>query len=248
MRFVFGALAFVSLSLAATAFAADTSTNTNAKTAEKTTFVPALPATAQPSNMKVIQGSGGMSTSYIIKNAPQADDYVLGDAKASLIMVEYASMTCPHCAHFANTILPELEKKYVQTGKMRYILRQFPLNEAALKAAMLLECVGDQNSAKYYVFARVLFDAQNKWAFDANYMEGLETIAMVGGLSRNQFSGCVNNTDREMRILKQKKLAVEELQLPATPYIFIGGEVYAGDRTVAAISAFIDAKLAQAKN
>jgi protein-disulfide isomerase len=242
MRFLFGVLTLFSFSLATAAIAAESNSNANQPAAA---FIPVVPATTQPDSMKVIKGSGGVSTSYSVKSAPLHDDFVLGDPKAPVIMVEYASMTCPHCAHFANTTFPELEKKYIQTGKMSYVLRQFPLNEAALKAAMLLECVGDQNSAKYYVFARVLFDAQNKWAFDANYMSGLETIAMVGGLSREQFSGCINNTDREMRILKQKKLAVEEVKVPATPYIFIGGEVYAGDRTLEAMSAFIDAKLAQ---
>jgi protein-disulfide isomerase len=245
MRFVFGLLTALSLAFATPAMAVGS--NTNANQPATTNFTPVLPATTQPDNMKVIQGSGGMSTSYIIKSAPLHDDYVWGDEKAPLTMVEYASMSCPHCAHFANTTLPELDKKYIQTGKMKYVLRQFPLNEAALKAAMLLECVGDQNSAKYYVFARVLFESQNKWAADANYLTGLETIAMVGGLNREQFANCVNNTDREMRILKQKKLAVDELKLPATPYIFIGGEVYAGDRTLEAMSAFIDAKLAQVK-
>jgi len=240
MRFAFGLLA--GLLFSAAAIGADTNVNQPATA----NFAPVLPATTQP-NQKVIQGSGGVSTSYIIKNAPLRDDFVMGDEKAPVIMVEYASMSCPHCAHFSNTVLPELEKKYVQTGKMRYILRQFPLNEAALKAAMLLECVGEQNSAKYYVFAKVLFDAQNKWAFDNNYLSGLETISMVGGLNREQFQNCVSNTDREMRLLKIKKLATEELKVPSTPYIFIGGEVYAGERTVEAVSAFIDAKLAQSQ-
>jgi len=245
MRFAFGIVAVLAFSLATAVIAAESNTNAN-KPAEAS-FAPILPATTQPDSQKVIQGSGGVSTSYLIKDAPISSDFVLGDSKAPVVMVEYASMSCPHCAHFSNTTLPELEKKYIQTGKLRYVLRQFPLNEAALKAAMLLECVGDQNSAKYYVFAKVLFDAQGKWAFDNNYMSGLETSALVGGLNREQFQSCVSNTGREMRVLKIKKLAVEELKVPSTPYIFIGGEVYAGDRSAEAVSAFIDAKLAQAQ-
>lgn len=207
-------------------------------------FTPVMPATTQPSQ-KVIRDSGGVSTSYLIKNAPMSDDFVMGNPKAPIVIVEYASMTCPHCAHFSGVVMPDIEKKYIQTGKVRYILRQFPINEAALKAAMLLECVGTQNEDKYYVFAKVLFDAQSKWAFDGNYMSGLETIAMVGGLSREQFQNCTNNTDREMRLLKVKKAAVEEIKVPHTPYIFIGGEIFAGEHTVEAVSAFIDAKLDQ---
>jgi protein-disulfide isomerase len=196
-------------------------------------------------NLKITRDSGGKSTSSLITDAPVMGDYVMGKESAPIIMIEYASMTCPHCAHFSNNVMPEIEKKYIDTGKMRYILRQFPLNEPALKAAMLLDCVGEQNTDKYYVFARVLFDAQSKWAFDGNYMSGLETISNVGGLSKEQFQGCLNNTDREMKMLKIKKLANDELRLPHTPYIFIDGEVFEGDRSVEEVSKFIDAKLSQ---
>lgn len=203
--------------------------------------------TSRDPHLKVLEGSGGIAKSSLITGAPIRGDYVMGKDTAPLIMVEYASLSCPHCSHFSNTVLPELEKKYIDTGKMRYILRHFPLNEPALKAAMLTECVGEQSQSRYYIFSRVLFDAQNKWAFDGNYMSGLETIANVGGLSKEEFMNCLNNTDREMRILKIKKEATDELKVPHTPYIFIGGEVYEGERTVPAVSQFIDAKLAQIK-
>ncbi len=206
----------------------------------------AVPAdTSNEPNLKVIEGSGGMSVSRLITDAPLPGDYVMGSDKAPLIMVEYASFTCPHCAHFSNAVLPELEKKYIETGKMRYILRHFPLNEPALKASMLAECVGETSHRKYYVFSKVMFDAQAKWAFDGNYMAGLETIANVGGLSKQQFMECVSNTDREMRVLQVKKAAGDELKIPHTPYFFIGGEVYGGEKTVPAMSQFIDAKLAK---
>lgn len=200
--------------------------------------------TSKDPNLKITEGSGGMSTSPIIANAPLRSDYVMGADSAPLVMVEYASLTCPHCAHFSNAVLPELEKRYIETGKMRYVLRPFPLNEPALKAAMLVDCVGEQSQSRYYTFSRVLFDAQNKWAFDGNFMAGLETIANVGGLSKEEFMNCMSNTDREMRVLKIKKEASDELKVPHTPYIFIGGEVYGGERTVDAMSKFIDAKLA----
>jgi len=201
------------------------------------------PATSPEPNLKIPKNSGGKSDSYLIKDAPLPGDFVMGKITAPIIMIEYASLSCPHCAHFSNATLPELQKKYVDTGEMRYILRQFPLNEPALKGAMLLDCVGEQNKEKYFTFAKVLFDAQSKWAFDSNYMSGLETIAEVGGLSKEQFQHCVNNTDREMKVLKAKKLATDELQVPHTPFIFIADDVYEGERTIDAMSAFIDKKL-----
>jgi protein-disulfide isomerase len=188
--------------------------------------------------------TGGKSASPIVTGAPLSTDFVMGDPKAPIVMIDYVSMTCPHCAHLTNAVMPEIEKKYVQTGKVAYVLRQFPINPPALQAALLLDCVGVQDTNKYYTFARVLFDAQDKWAFDANYAEGLATIANVGGVSREEFNACVSDTDREVKILKQKKDAIDELQIPHTPYIFIDGEVFEGDRTVEGISQFIDSKLA----
>ena len=196
-------------------------------------------------NLRLPKDSGGISVSSQITGAPLSDDYVMGKSDAPLIIVEYASMSCPHCAHFSATVLPQIEKVYVEPGKVRYILRQFPLNEPALKAAELLDCVGEQSPEKYYVFAKVLFDAQSKWAFDTNLMSGLETIATVGGLSKEQFQNCVVPTEREMKALKRKKLAEESVKVPHTPYIFIGGEAYEGERTFEATSKFIDKKLAE---
>lgn len=201
---------------------------------------------AEEPNLKVTKDSGGKSTSSLILDAPLKTDYVMGSDKAPVVIVEYASLSCPHCAHFSNSVLPELQKKYIDTAKVRYVLRQFPLNEPALKGAMLVECVGEQNREKYFVFSKVLFDAQSKWAFDGNFLGGLETIANVGGLNKEQFQGCINNTDREMKVLNIKKLATDELKIPHTPYLFIAGEVYSGNLSVEDVSAFIDAKLAQA--
>ncbi len=199
-------------------------------------------------DLKVNEGSGGKVTSSLITDAPLMGDYVLGKDTAPLVMVEYASLSCPHCAHFSNTVLPQLEEKYIKTGKLRYVLRPFPLNEAALKGAVLLDCVGSQDEKRYYTFARVLFDAQSKWAFDANFLTGLETIAAVGGISQEQFQSCMSNTDRETNILKAKKDAMDDLKIPHTPYFYVGDEIYSGDRSFEKISAFIDAKLAQKKN
>lgn len=191
-------------------------------------------------NLKVTKESGGKSTSYLVKDAPLTKDRVLGKATAPILIIEYASLSCPHCAHFSTAVMPELQKNYIDTGRVKFILRQFPLNEPALKGAMLLDCIGDQSSDQYYVFAHVLFDAQSKWAFDGNYMAGLETIASVGGLSKQQFSSCVNSTEREMKVLEEKDTATKELAVPHTPYFFIDGQVYGGPPTFEGMSKFID--------
>lgn len=197
--------------------------------------------------IKTTGGPAIISNSALIKNAPFKSDFVMGDRKAPVVLVEYASLSCPHCAHFSNTVLPELEKKYIKTGKVAYVLRQFPLNEPAMRGAMLVQCVGESSEEKYYTFSRVLFDAQPRWAFDANFMQGLETIATVGGLSKKQFQDCVNDKDREMKVLEAKKQANDELKVPYTPLIFINGEVFEGEKNLEAVSKAIDAKLAKSK-
>jgi len=181
--------------------------------------------------------------SYVIKDAPLPNDFVMGKKTAPIVIIEYASLSCPHCAHFSNAVLPDLQKQYIETGKVKYVLRQFPLNEPALKGAMLVECVGEKDQSKYFLFSKVLFDAQNKWAFDGNYLSGLETIANVGGMNKEQFQQCVTSTDRETQVLKEKKLADTELKIPHTPYIFIDGEVYNGPHTIEDVGKFIDERL-----
>jgi len=199
-------------------------------------------------NLKKPTGNGGKISSYVIKDAPLPTDFVLGKPEAKLVVIEYASLFCPHCAHFSNTVLPELEKRYIETGKIRYILRQFPLNEPAMKGAELLDCVGEQDKAKYYVFAKVLFESQNKWAFDTNFLSNLETIAMVGGLTKDQFQKCTaTGSNREIKVLKDKKVATDEVKVPHTPYIIVGDTIYDGEPTLEAVSAFIDGKLAENK-
>lgn len=190
-------------------------------------------------------GPAHFEKSPLITEAPLSSDYVLGNRKAPVVLVEYASLSCPHCAAFSNQVMPAIEKNYVDTGKVAYVLRQFPLNEPAMRGTMLVNCVGESDESQYYAFSRVLFDAQQRWAFDQNFMQGLESIATVGGLSREQFKNCVNNQEREMAVLKAKKQANDELKIPHTPMIYINGEIYEGQKTAEAISAFIDRKLAE---
>ncbi len=187
----------------------------------------------------------GIITNHLVADAPLPSDFVMGKKDAPVVMIEYASLSCPHCGHFANSILPELEKKYIDTGKVRYVLRQFPINEPAFKAAMLVNCLGEESVDKYYLFNKVLFDSQSKWAFDGNWQEALQTIAAVGGVDKTKFDSCINDKSREEAVLKAKKAALDELKVPHTPYFFIAGEAYNGDKSLEDISKFIDAKLSK---
>src|SRR6516165_8332780 len=94
------------------------------------------------------------------------DDRILGSLEAPITIVEYASLTCPHCAHFANDVLPEIKKAWIDTGKAKLVLRDFPLDEPALRAAMIARCAPPD---RYYAFAETFFAAQEKWVRTTDY-------------------------------------------------------------------------------
>lgn len=203
-------------------------------------FAAAAPAHAVPRFEKV--------DSAQITKAPLGTDYALGNPKAPVVLVEYASLTCPHCAHFHRDVLPALTKNYIDTGKLVYVLRPYPLNEPALKASMLLDCIGEQQGApRYYTFARVLFEAQSKWAFDTNWLSSLQTFAKVGGVSGEMFEQCTTDSGLEIKLLNMKRNATKDLQIDKTPYVFINGHRYDDALNLEKITAYIDSQLPKKK-
>jgi protein-disulfide isomerase len=158
------------------------------------------------------------------------DDRILGSPAASITIVEYASMTCPHCAHFTKEVLPELKRKWIDTGKVKLVLRDFPLDQLALRAAMIQRCAPPD---RFYAFAEMFFADQAQWvaADDANV--ALARLAALGGMSRSEFDACLKNTALENRILQQRLVASKNLGVEATPTFFINGTKFAGAPTVA---------------
>ena len=158
------------------------------------------------------------------------DERVLGNAAAPITIVEYASMTCPHCAHFAKEVLPELKRKWIDTGKVKLVLRDFPLDQLALRAAMIQRCAPPD---RFYAFADMFFADQHQWvtADDAN--AALARLAALGGMSRSEFDACLRDTALENHILQQRLVASKNLGVEATPTFFINGSKFAGAPTVA---------------
>ena len=172
----------------------------------------------------------------------QESDRVLGNENAPVTIVEYSSLSCPHCAQFHTDTLPEIEKKYVDTGKVRFLVRPFPLNESALRGAMLTMCVPKD---KYYSFLKVLFSMQSKWALSLDYRESLKRIALVGGVSEKQFETCMSDKSLEDSLIKHRADATETLKIDATPTFFVNGEKLKGDVSVKEFSEVIDKHLAK---
>jgi protein-disulfide isomerase len=156
------------------------------------------------------------------------DDRILGNPEAPITIVEYASLTCPHCAHFANDVLPELKKEWIDTGKARLVLRDFPLDEPALRAAMIARCAPPE---RYYAFADTFFAAQEKWVRSGDYREALARLAKLGGMGQAEFDTCIQNTDLENKIVEGRLRASQELDVTSTPTFFINGSKLAGAPT-----------------
>ena len=156
------------------------------------------------------------------------DDRVLGNPAAPITIIEYASLTCPHCAHFANDVLPELKREWIDTGKAKLVLRDFPLDGPALRAAMIARCAPPD---RFYAFADTFFASQDKWATTKDYREALARLAKLGGMGKDEFEACLNNITLENRIVEQRLVASQELDVNSTPTFFINGSKFSGAPT-----------------
>ena len=156
------------------------------------------------------------------------DDRILGSLEAPITIVEYASLTCPHCAHFANDVLPEIKKEWIDTGKAKLVLRDFPLDEPALRAAMITRCAPPN---RYYAFADTFFAAQEKWVRSSDYREALARLAKLGGMGQEEFDACLANTALENKIVEGRLKASQELNVDSTPTFFVNGSKLAGAPT-----------------
>jgi protein-disulfide isomerase len=151
-------------------------------------------------------------------------DQAVGAAEAPVTIVEYASMTCPHCAHFHETTYPELKKRYIDTGKVRFIFREFPLDPLAAAGSMLARCAGD---GKYYPMIETLFSQQKTWAVQKP-IPPLLAIAKQAGFTQQSFEQCLANQKLLDDIEKGRERAATKFGVNSTPTLFINGERVTG--------------------
>jgi protein-disulfide isomerase len=170
-------------------------------------------------------------------SAAEPGEHVLGDTNAPVTIIEYASLTCPHCAQFNNEVLPDLKQRYIETGKVKLIYRDFPLDEAALMAAALAHCAGPD---RYFGFLDVLFQTQSGWARADDYLGALKKLGKLGGMSDEQMDQCLSDDELTNGILQTRIDGQNEHQVNSTPTLVINGEVYAGSRSIEDLSKVID--------
>ena len=155
-------------------------------------------------------------------------DVVMGDANAPVTIIEYASMTCSHCASFHNTTYPEMKKKYIDTGKVKYILREFPLDPLAAAGFMLARCSGGD---KYYPIVEMLFQKQNEWVTQ-NPIPPLLALAKQAGFSQESFETCLKDQKILEAIESVRTHGAEKLGVSSTPTFFINGKKVSGTLTM----------------
>jgi len=177
--------------------------------------------------------------------APEAlPDMSMGNEKAAVTVIEYASMTCPHCAHFQETTFPELKKRYIDTGKIRYIFREFPLDNLAAAASMLARCAGETDKNKYFALIDTLFHQQQTWAVEKP-LPPLLALAKQAGFTEQSFNACLSNQKVLDGIEAVRRRAIDKFKVASTPTFFINGNSYSGAMSIDEMAKIIDPLLAK---
>jgi protein-disulfide isomerase len=168
---------------------------------------------------------------------PTEGEMFLGVETAPITVVEYASASCPHCAAFANDVLPALKTQYIDTGKVRLIFREFPHNDAAMGAFMLARCAPKE---KYFPLMEIYFKTQDEWV--PKPLEGLRAIALQAGFTEQTFMACLNNQEVAKNIFAVRQKA-EGFGVTGIPTFFINGVRYEDENTLEAFKAKFDSLL-----
>ena len=167
---------------------------------------------------------------------PELGDRSLGKDDAPVTIVEYASMTCPHCAHFHETTYPELKKRYIDTGKVRFIFREFPLDPLAAGASMLARCA---EKDKFFPIIETLFQMQRTWAVEKP-IPPLLAIAKQAGFSEQSFNTCLSDQKMLDSMQAEQKRATDKFKVSSTPTLFINGKMQKGGMTIDELAKVID--------
>ncbi|MBZ9771993.1 DsbA family protein [Mesorhizobium sp. CO1-1-8] len=207
-----------------------------AKAADVKPAEPAAPAKpVTPAAATAPEAQGTVDMAELMKPGALPDKQ-LGKDDAKVTIVEYASMTCPHCAHFAETTFPDLKTKYIDTGKVRYILREFPFDPSAEAGFMLARCAKDN----YYPMVDVLFRQQANWVGVQNTKDALLQISKLAGFTQESFEACLTDQKLLDDVRSVQKRGANEFKVDSTPTFFINGKTYKGAMSIEEMSAIID--------
>ncbi len=197
--------------------------------------------------------TGGANGSSLLASSAATDvdmtnalaERELGDVDAPITIIEYASMTCPHCARFSNDQFAGIKSAFIDTGKVHFIYRDYPLDTTALKAAMMARCA---DRAKYFDLVEVIFKNQERWIKSSDPIAGLKQLGALAGMDESFITACMNNAELQSELLRRMQDGTAKFKVNATPtFVFNNGaEFLSGDQTVADFQKVID-KLSTSK-
>lgn len=168
------------------------------------------------------------------------EEMALGEEDAPVTIVEYMSLTCPHCAAFHQNTFEALKEKYIDTGQVRMIVRDFPFDPRAAAGAMLARCAPD---GKYFPMISMLFEQQSNWAAAENAQAALLQLSKMAGFTQDSFEACLTNQELLDDVNEVRRKAAEEFDVQSTPTFIINGQRYAGNMSIEQMSAIIDGQL-----
>ena len=167
------------------------------------------------------------------------NDFIIGNEDAPITIIEYASMSCSHCADFHIKTLPKLIEKYANTGKIKIVFRDFPFNYPALLGSMVLRCIPEDSR---YQYTEALYKLQSKWVNRENSKttQELYKIMQSGGMTKEEFNSCIKNVDLENNILQSLMDVQKEFNIKSTPSFLINGLLVEGNKPLKDFVKIID--------
>jgi protein-disulfide isomerase len=169
------------------------------------------------------------STTELLAKPMALPEMALGSAKARITIVGYLSLTCPYCADFEENVLPLLQTRYIDSGKVRFVLREFPLDLTAITAGMLVRCIAGSDTKKYFDALAQSFILQP--ALRAQPLETLQTIGHRFGMDDAAVEACVRDQTQLDKLRSDLQFASEQLKVEVTPTFFVNGEMLKGTMT-----------------
>ncbi len=170
-------------------------------------------------------------------------DMILGSADAPLTVMEYASFTCPHCANFHATVWDKFKKKYIDTGKVKFIYREVYFDKYGLWGAMVARCGGPE---KYFGISDILYDTQKDWLASGEAVgiaDALRRVGITAGMTADQVDACLKDNAKAQAMVTAYQTNATNDKIEGTPTFIIAGESHSGEMTYDEFAALLDAKL-----
>ncbi len=194
---------------------------------------------AAPAKVELPQPEGEIDVAKLMEPGP-LPEMSIGKADAKVTIVEYMSMTCPHCARFHNETFDAIKAKYVDGGQVRFVVREFPFDPRAAAAFMLARCAPE---GQYFPMVSMLFKQQETWAAAQNGRDALLQMSKLAGFTQESFEACLTNQKLLDDVNATMQKGGKDYGVAATPTFFINGKKYSGEMSVATMSGLIDSML-----